>query len=83
MNYIERDVYVLENRIKEKIDYVRGTNALPIYFHFRDYEIPEDVKSMAPHVLSHRISQGSQSAASAAKFLHRILEQVQVPLESL
>lgn len=49
----------------------------------RDYVIPEDVKSMAPHVLSHRISQGSQSAASAAKFLHRILEQVQVPLESL
>ena len=47
----------------------------------RDYVIPEDVKSMAPHVLSHRISQGSQSAASAAKFLHRILEQVPVPLE--
>ena len=44
MNYIERDVYVLENRIKEKIDYVRGTNALPIYFHFRDYEIPEGVE---------------------------------------
>lgn len=49
----------------------------------REYVIPEDVKSMAPHVLTHRISHGSQSAASAAKFLHRILEQVQVPLESL
>lgn len=41
MNIINRDVYVLENRIKEKIDYVRGTNAIPLYFHFRDYEIPE------------------------------------------
>lgn len=47
MNYIERDVYVLENRIKEKIDYVRGTNALPIYFHFRDYEIPEGATAKA------------------------------------
>ena len=47
VNYIERDVYVLENRIKEKIDYVRGTNALPIYFHFRDYEIPEGATAKA------------------------------------
>ena len=67
----------------------RGTLALcrmtkaAAFMEERDYVIPEDVKSMAPHVLSHRISQGSQSAASAAKFLHRILEQVQVPLESL
>lgn len=47
VNYIERDVYVLKNRIKEKIDYVRGTNALPIYFHFRDYEIPEGATAKA------------------------------------
>ena len=47
MNYIERDVYVLKNRIKEKIDYVRGTNALPIYFHFRDYEIPKGATAKA------------------------------------
>ena len=47
VNYIERDVYVLKNRIKEKIDYVRGTNALPIYFHFRDYEIPKGATAKA------------------------------------
>lgn len=47
MNFIERDIYVLENRIKDPIDYVRGTNALPIYFHFRDYEIPEGASAKA------------------------------------
>ena len=45
MNYIERNVYVLEDRIKSPIHYVRGTNALPIYFHFMDYEIPEDASA--------------------------------------
>ena len=37
---IERDVYVLKDAIKTPIDYVRGTNAIPIVFHFRDYDIP-------------------------------------------
>ena len=41
MNIINRDVYVLRDVLKDKIDYMRGTNAVPIYFHFRDYEIPE------------------------------------------
>ena len=41
MNVIKRDVYVLRNDLKDKIDYVRGTNAVPIYFEFRDYDIPE------------------------------------------
>ena len=45
MNYIERNVYVLEDRIKSPIHYVRGTNALPIYFHFMDYEIPENASA--------------------------------------
>lgn len=40
MNIINRDVYVVQDRIKEKIDYIRGTNAIPIYLHFRDFEIP-------------------------------------------
>lgn len=39
-NQINRDIYVLTNKIKEPIDYVRGTNAIPIVFHFRDYDIP-------------------------------------------
>ena len=37
---IERDLYVLKDAIKTPIDYVRGTNAIPIVFHFRDYDIP-------------------------------------------
>ena len=37
---IERDVYVLKDAIKTPIDYVRETNAIPIVFHFRDYDIP-------------------------------------------
>ncbi len=45
MNIINRDVYVLRDVIKDKIDYVRGTNAIPIYFHFRDYEIPEGAEA--------------------------------------
>lgn len=41
MNIIRRDVYVLRDSLKDKIDYVRGTNAVPIYFEFQDYDIPE------------------------------------------
>lgn len=40
-NQIERDVYVTYDALKNPISYVRGTNALPIILHFRDYEIPE------------------------------------------
>lgn len=40
-NQIERDVYVLEDGIENSISYVRATNAIPIVFHFRDYEIPD------------------------------------------
>lgn len=40
-NRIERDVYVLQERVRNPIEYVRLTNALPIIFHFRDYDIPE------------------------------------------
>lgn len=41
MNIINREVYVLRDMLKDTIDYVRGTNAVPIYFDFKDYEIPE------------------------------------------
>lgn len=49
----------------------------------REYVIPEDVKKVAPHVLAHRISQGNGKAATAIKFLNKIIENVQVPLESV
>lgn len=39
-NQIERDVYVLQERVRNPIEYVRLTNALPIVFVFRDYDIP-------------------------------------------
>ena len=39
-NRIERDVYVLQERVRNPIEYVRLTNALPIVFNFRDYDIP-------------------------------------------
>ena len=39
-NQIERDVYVLRERVRNPIEYVRLTNALPIVFNFRDYDIP-------------------------------------------
>lgn len=45
MNIINRDVYVLRDVLKDKIDYMRGTNAVPIYFTFRDYEIPEGAQA--------------------------------------
>ena len=42
----------------------------------RDYVIPEDVKHVAPHVLSHRISN------DGAKLIQQILRDVAVPLEN-
>lgn len=42
----------------------------------RDYVIPEDVKHVAPHVLSHRISN------DGAKLVQQILRDVAVPLEN-
>lgn len=39
---IRRDVYVLRDRIKDPIEYVQGTDEIPIVFLVRDYHIPED-----------------------------------------
>lgn len=44
MNIIKRDVYVLEDQIKWPIDYLQGTNAIPIEFTFRDFDIPTGAK---------------------------------------
>ena len=41
VNQINRDVYVLSNKIKDPINYVQGTDALDIVFNFRDFEIPD------------------------------------------
>ena len=45
MNIIRRDAYILRDTLKDKIDYVRGTNAVPIYFEFKDYKIPDESKA--------------------------------------
>lgn len=39
-NQIERDVFVTKYTMKNPIHYVRGTDLLPIVFHFRDFSIP-------------------------------------------
>ena len=50
----------------------------------RDYVIPEDVKYVAPFVLSHRISAESGAmTANGTRFIEKILETVPVPLETL
>lgn len=42
MNIIEIDVQVLRNASDfTRISYVQGTNAIPIIFHIKDYEIPQ------------------------------------------
>ena len=46
-------------------------------FEGRDYVIPEDVKYVAPFVLSHRVGAGS------TKEVEKLLDQIPVPLEAL
>ena len=42
-NQIEREVWVKQDKLKNPIHYVRGTDLLPIVFHFRDFSIPSGV----------------------------------------
>ena len=50
----------------------------------RDYVIPEDVRYVVPHVLTHRISAGGGSkSGAAAGFLSEILSNIKVPLETI
>ncbi|MBE5784659.1 MAG: AAA family ATPase [Clostridiales bacterium] len=51
-------------------------------FNGRDYVIPEDVKYVAPHVLLHRISAGG-SASSVEEYLRKLIDGIQVPLETV
>lgn len=49
----------------------------------REYVIPEDIKGLAPVVLSHRISLGSSMNAEAAALrMRKLLAEITVPLES-
>ncbi len=49
----------------------------------RTYVIPEDVKEVAPYVLTHRISRESGKMSVAQKFLNKIIENIEVPLETV
>ncbi len=50
----------------------------------REFVIPEDVKHVAPCVLSHRIiSKGSESFADARSYLEKLVDAIPVPLETL
>ena len=51
-------------------------------FSGRSFVIPEDVRGMAPGVLTHRLMLGaSAKSADAADFLRRVLDETPVPLE--
>lgn len=45
MNVIKRDVYILTDKLKQPIDYLQGTNAIPIEFTFRDFSIPSGAEA--------------------------------------
>ena len=65
------------------IAFYKATQAMAA-FSGRDYAIPEDVKSIAPYVLIHRLSGGSSiRSEDNIKLLNNIIEKVQVPLEDL
>ena len=49
----------------------------------RNYVIPEDIKGLAPAVLSHRVVLGSSmNADAAAQRLRKLLSEITVPLEN-
>lgn len=51
------------------------------YYEGRDYLVPDDVKSMAPYVLGHRIILNRQTYISdAVRVIRQILESLPVPL---
>ncbi len=48
----------------------------------RDYVLPEDIRSMAPHVLCHRIAgAGPSRGGDSEAYLEKLLNEIPVPLE--
>jgi MoxR-like ATPase len=53
-------------------------------FEGRDYVIPEDVKSMAPFVLNHRIIyKGIKRSQNIYEYIENVINGIKVPLESI
>ncbi|MMZ69335.1 hypothetical protein D1872_321570 [compost metagenome] len=50
----------------------------------RDYVLPDDVKTLAPYVLAHRLllrPEARMDHANSQAVLHSILRQVEVPVQ--
>ena len=45
MNEIVNDIFVKDKGLKTVIHYQQGTNALPLVFHYRDFDIPDGAES--------------------------------------
>ena len=96
---MEKDVlgYLMDivERTRQESRFVIGVStrgAIALYqasqvtaaFAGREYVMPEDIKYVAPYVLSHRItSRGQESFADAQAYLRRILEEIPVPVERI
>ncbi|SNZ15802.1 MoxR-like ATPase [Terribacillus aidingensis] len=54
------------------------------YIHYRDYVIPDDVQTLAPYVIGHRVllrSEARYDGLTPEKLIQRLLEAVEVPVE--
>jgi MoxR-like ATPase len=54
------------------------------YIHYRDYVIPDDVQTLAPYVIGHRVllrSEARYDGLTSEKLIQRLLEAVEVPVE--
>jgi MoxR-like ATPase len=54
------------------------------YIHYRDYVIPDDVQTLAPYVIGHRVllrSEARYDGLTPEKLIQRLLAAVEVPVE--
>ncbi len=65
--------------IRGSIDFVRAAKGYA-YISERNFVVPDDVKTVAPAVLSHRIVLKETERRFAKEIIHQILQNVQVPL---
>ena len=49
----------------------------------RDYVLPEDIRFVAPHVLSHRVASASTRSSDTEAYIRKILDEIPVPLERI
>ena len=49
----------------------------------RDYVLPEDVRFVAPHVLSHRVASSNTRSSDTETYIRKILDETPVPLERI